>query len=172
MSSHTQLKPLAPDGAAAPIRAAVTTVAEQCFFAMVDGCDEKTLEKSPPNAWLVAMIRFDDGHTSGSLACWVPPDLALTMFDSFCGREPGQPLPPAHQIYDLVGEFSNMVCGDWLSRSIGHRQSFELSQPIVVQAPRPANNMSRRLWVKVNERPLAVDWYVNQSFSMLHHLEA
>jgi hypothetical protein len=32
--------------------------------------------------------------------------------------------------------------------------------------------MSRRLWVKINDRPLAVDWYVNQSFSMLHHFEA
>jgi hypothetical protein len=150
-----------------PIRAAVAAVAEQSFFAAVDGCDAPDVNTSAP-AWLVAMIRFDDGHTSGSLACWVPPDLAQALFDSFSGRDPSEPLPPAHQIYDLVGEFSNMVCGDWLSRSIGERSSFELSQPIVVQAPRPGNNMQRRLWVKVNDRPLAVDWYVNKSFSLLH----
>jgi len=167
MSSHTQPKPLVPDAPQTPIRAAVAAVAEQSFFAMVDGCDGPDAA-SPENAWLVAMIRFDDGHTSGSLACWVPPDLAQALFDSFSGRDPSAPLPPAHQVYDLIGEFSNMVCGDWLSRSIGHRSSFELSQPIVVQAPRPAENTSRRLWMKVNDRPLAVDWYVNKSFSTLH----
>jgi hypothetical protein len=161
-----QPKPPAPEGAGTPIRAAVTAVAEQCFFAMVDGCDEPDMKTSAP-AWLVAMVRFDDGHTSGSLACWVPPDLAQAMFDSFSGRDPSAPLPPAHEIYDLIGEFSNMVCGDWLSRSIGERSSFELSQPIVVQAPRPGNTTPRRLWVKVNDRPLAVDWYVNKSFSLL-----
>lgn len=168
MSSHTQPKPLASDGGAPPIRAAVAAVAEQSFFAMVDGCEVSDAEAAA-DAWLVAMVRFDDGHTSGSLACWVPPDLAQALFDSFSGRDPSDPLPPAHQVYDLIGEFSNMVCGDWLSRSIGQRSAFELSQPIVVQAPKPmSHDPSRRLWVKVNDRPLAVDWYVNQSFSLLH----
>ena len=167
MSSPMQPNPPAPDGGVPPILAAVSAVAEQSFFAMVDGGDEHDAD-STPDGWLVAMIRFDDGHTSGSLACWVPPDLAQTLFDSFSGRDPSAPLPPAHQIYDLVGEFSNMVCGDWLSRSIGKRAAFELSQPIVVQAQRPAGHPSRRLWVKVNDRPLAIDWYVNKSFSMLH----
>ena len=166
MSSHTPPTPPAPEGAT-PVRAAVAAVAEQSFFAMVDGCDGPDVA-SPEHAWLVAMIRFDDGHTSGSLACWVPPDLAQTLFDAFSGRDPSAPLPPAHQVYDLMGEFSNMVCGDWLSRSIGHRSSFELSPPIVVQAPRPSGDPSRRLWVRVNDRPLAVDWYVNKSFSLLH----
>src|SRR5262245_9291990 len=111
MSSPKQPNPPAPEGAVPPILAAVSAVAEQSFFAMVDGGDEHDADQTP-NGWLVAMIRFDDGHTSGSLACWVPPDLAQTLFDSFSGRDPSAPPPPAHEIYDLIGEFSNMVCGD------------------------------------------------------------
>ena len=153
MSSHTRPKMSAFDGA--PIRDAVSAVAERSFFAIVDGCDDPGVTTAP--FWLFAFVRFDDGRTSGSLACWLPPELAQMLFDSFSGRDPAGPTPPAHHVDDLVGEFSNMVCGDWLSRCHG-QWAFQLSPPIVVRAPRPDLRSSRRLWVKVNDRPLAIDW--------------
>ena len=157
MSLPTLPKPPAPD---APIRAAVTAVAEQSFFALVDDCDDPSAGPAPA-PWLVSIIRFDDGIASGSLACWLPPELAQTLFDSFSGRDPSEAEPAPHQIADLVGEFSNMVCGDWLGRCRGHR-AFQLSSPIVVHAPRPDAVAPQRMWVKVNDRPLAIDWDVTQ----------
>jgi hypothetical protein len=156
MSSPTLPKPLVSDAYGVPIRAAVAAVAEQSFFALVDDCGEPDLDTSAA-PWLVSVVRFDDGVASGSLACWLPPELAQTLFDSFSGRDPSEPAPAAHQIDDLVGEFSNMVCGDWLGRLHGQR-SFQLSPPLVVRVRRPAADAPRRLWVKVNDRPLAVDW--------------
>lgn len=157
MSSHTPLKPHAPDGAGVPIRAAVAAVAEQSFFALVDGCDDPDGQSEPSGAWLASTVRFRDGVIVGSVSCWLSPELAQVLFDSFSGRDPKEPAPPAHQVYDLVGEFSNMVCGDWLARIAAHR-AFHLSPPTVICAPRPAAVATRRVWVKVNDRPLAVDW--------------
>ena len=156
MSSFMPPPRPAPDGNGAAIRDAVTAVAEQSFFALVDRCDGLAAEPRPPH-WLFAIVRFDDGQTAGSLLCWLPPDLALALFDAFSGRDPAEPVPGAHQIDDLVGEFSNMVCGDWLCRSRG-RRAFHLSPPIVVRAPRPAGPAPQRLWVKINDRPLAIEW--------------
>ena len=149
----------APDGT--PIRAAVVAVAEQSFFAMVDDCaDPARFDVTP--AWFVSVVRFYDSAASGSLACWVPPDLAHTLFDSFSGRDPQEPPPAPHQVDDLIGEFSNMVCGDWLSRAVSER-AFHLSTPLVIRGARPEPNAPRRLWVTLNERPMAIDW------DIVHH---
>ena len=159
-SLPTQLKPHASEAAGMPIRAAVTAVAEQSFFALVDDCENPAAEESA-DRWLLSVVRFDDGHSSGSLACWFPPDLAQTLFDSFSGREPSDPAPP-DQIEDLVGEFSNMVCGDWLSRFLGQR-AFYLSPPRVTRTLRPEASGTHRVWMKVNDRPLAIDWDMTQA---------
>jgi hypothetical protein len=156
MSSRTLQKPPAPDGAGVPIRAAVVAVAERSFFALVDDCDHLAGPKAS-SSWLASTVQFVDGVIAGSVTCWFSPELAQVLFDSFSGRDPQEPAPPAHQVYDLVGEFSNMVCGDWLSRIAAHR-SFHLSPPTVVCAPRPAAPGTQRVWVKVNDRPMAIDW--------------
>jgi hypothetical protein len=140
-----------------PIRAAVSSVAEQCFYAMVDTCADPVGDAQPSSPWLASTVRFRDGLIVGSVTCWLPPELAQVLFDSFSGRDPQEPSPPAHQIYDLIGEFANMVCGDWLVRIAVHR-AFHLSPPTVVCAPRPAAAGTRRVWVKVNDRPMAIDW--------------
>lgn len=157
MSSHTLPTSHAPDGVGVPIRAAVAAVAEQCFYALVDTCGEPVAEADASVSWLASTVRFRDGVIVGSVTCWVSPELAHALFDSFCGRDPKEPSPPAHEIYDLIGEFSNMVCGDWLVRIAAHR-AFHLSPPTVVCAPRPAAVGARRVWVKVNDRPMAIDW--------------
>ena len=161
MSSSTLPKRLASDGTAAAIRDAVTSVAEQSFFALVDACGDPVEEPRPP-FWFFSIVRFDDGRTTGSLLCWLPPDLALTLYDSFSGREPSQPAPLPHQMNDLVGEFTNMVCGDWLCRS-SSRRAFQLSPPIVVRAPRPQGEAPQRVWVRINDRPLAVEWDITST---------
>jgi len=157
----------ASNGTGAAIRDAVTAVAEQSFFALVEACDDPVHEPRPP-FWLFSIVRFDNGETTGSLMCWLPPDLAHTLYDSFSGREPSEPAPASHQINDLMGEFSNMVCGDWLCRSSNHR-AFQLSPPIVVRAPRPEGNVPQRVWVRVNDRPLAVEWDITSTADLLQN---
>jgi hypothetical protein len=140
---------------------AVGTVAERSFFAFVDVRDDPGAYDSVPE-WLVATVRFDDGPVSGSMACSLPRDLAQLLFDAFSGRDPASALPPRHELDDLVGEFSNMVCGTWLTRCAGHR-AFRLSHPEVLRVREPADDAAgRRQWLSVNDRPLAIDWDVAQ----------
>src|SRR5690349_6430516 len=107
MSLHTQPKPLAFDPAD-PLIAAVAAVAEQSFYAYVQPSDGAAAEAAS-RAWLMAAVRFSDGDFAGSVACWVPSDLAQTLFDAFSGRDPSEPRAAATQIDDLIGEFANMV---------------------------------------------------------------
>jgi hypothetical protein len=139
--------------------AAVGAVAEQSFYALVEPRAEADLSA---RSWLMAAVRFGDGRLFGSVVCWLPADLSQILFDAFTGREPGDPRAPADQIDDLVGEFANMVCGDWLTRCLGHRV-FQLSPPLVVRVPKPAANPPRRQWVRVSDRPLAIDWEIVDS---------
>jgi CheY-specific phosphatase CheX len=159
MSSHMLPPPLESDPFASPIAAAVGTVAERSFYAVVDQCDADESGSQVPE-WLVATVYFDNGLVAGSLACSLPSTLAQSLFDAFTGRDPASPLPRPEQLTDLVGEFSNMVCGDWLSRHIDDRV-FHLSPPLVARAAGPAHRVSSRQWLKLNEQPLAVDWHVS-----------
>jgi hypothetical protein len=160
MSSQTLQKPHEFEPAPGLIPDAVGTVAERSFFAFVNAGEDPGYYDSAPE-WLVATVRFDDGPVSGSLTCSLPSDLALLLFDAFSGRDPRSALPPHHLLDDLVGEFSNMVCGTWLTRCAGHR-AFRLSPPEVDRVPEPRKDEGRRLWLSVNDRPLAVDWDVVQ----------
>lgn len=153
MSSPMPPIPLVFDNDGA-IVASVGAVAEQSFFAFVDPDGAPDTTSRP---WLMAAVRFSDREVSGSVVCWIPADLSIQLFDAFSGRDPGDPRPDAHRIDDLVGEFANMVCGDWLTRCAGHRV-FELSPPLVVRVSKPAANPPRRQWLRVNDRPLAIDW--------------
>ena len=158
------MPPLPPDfeqAVGGAIAVAVSTVAERSFFACVDRCEEPDLDEIEAE-WLVATIRFDDGPVCGSLACSLPSDLALRLFDAFSGRHPSTPPPPRHQLDDLVGEFSNMVCGAWLTRCDTHRV-FRLSPPVVSRVQRPDDDSARREWLTVNNRPVAIDWELEQA---------
>lgn len=137
---------------------AVGTVAERSFFAFVDVCDDPAAYDDG-REWLVATVRFEDGPVAGRLECTLRSDLAQVLFDAFSGRHPASPLPPAHELDDLVGEFSNMICGTWLTRCASDR-AFRLSRPEVVHLRRPAEDEHHRHWVCLNSRPLAVDWEV------------
>ena len=163
MSSTTPL-PL-PDferAVGGAIALAVSTVAERSFFACVDRSEEPDLDDVNAAEWVVATIRFDDGPVCGSLACSLPSDLALWLFDAFSGRDPAAPLPPRHQLDDLVGEFSNMVCGTWLTRCEAHRV-FKLNPPVITRVRQPEEDGCHREWLAVNNRPVAIDWDIVRS---------
>lgn len=143
------------------IAVAVSTVAERSFFACVDRRAEPDLDEIE-GEWLVATVRFRDGPVHGSLACLLPADLAQWLFDSFTGRDPATAPPRHDQVEDLAGEFSNMVCGAWLTRCDTHRV-FRLSPPAISRVDKPASAAGHREWVALNNRPVAIDWEVAQA---------
>jgi CheY-specific phosphatase CheX len=138
---------------------AVGIVAERSFFAFVDACDPPRIYDDEDREWLVATVRFEDGPVAGRLECSLRADLAQVLFDAFSGRHPSSPLPPEHELDDLIGEFSNMICGTWLTRCASQR-AFNISPPVVVHTHRPAEDEHHRHWVCLNSRPLAIDWEV------------
>ena len=157
MCSTTLQKLINPDAAEAVI-AAVEAVAERSFFTVVDRCPEKALTAMAASVpeWLIATVRFEDGPFHGWMSCLLPDELARSLFDSFSGREPSEAAPAERELYDLVGEFTNMVCGAWLTRCVTDR-AFRLSPPLVARIGAPALGAAGRVWVGVGTRPVAVD---------------
>jgi hypothetical protein len=157
-SPTTNLPTLIEPESAAAIFAAVRRVAEQSFYAVAearDGSAFDALAERVPR-WLVATVRFEEGPLAGSMSCTLPEDLAHALFDAFTGRDPAEPAPARDQIHDLAGEFSNMVCGAWLTR-VASRQTFALSHPIVAPASAPGGAGGLRLLVAIDDLPVAVD---------------
>jgi hypothetical protein len=156
--SSTTLQKLCDRVAGEAIAGAVEAVAERSFFAVVDRCPANvltTLAASVPQ-WVVATVRFEDGPVKGSMSCTLPEDLAYALFDGFSGRDPSEPLPGGRQLYDLVGEFANMVCGAWLSRCAGDR-AFRLGPPLVAHVGAPSVAAAGRSWIGIASRPAAID---------------
>lgn len=157
MCSLRSLEAFDPEAATA-LLAAVEAVAEENFFAITTPCDDRAFSEIAARQarWLVARVRFEEGPVVGSISCTLPEELAHALLDAFSGREPSGPAPPCDHVLDLVGEFSNMVCGSWLTR-MTRRQAFTLSRPAVEPAFGPARVDGPRLLVAVNGLPLAVD---------------
>ena len=61
----------------------------------------------------------------------VPEPLAHELFTSFLGEAP-ETMPQDGPLFDLVGEFGNMVCGSWLTRAC-QRRRFDLQHPVVTR---------------------------------------
>lgn len=144
--------------AADALLAAIRAVAEENFFAITVPCDAGTFAELAVRQprWLVARVQFEEGPLAGSVSCTLPEELAHVLLDAFSGWEPSAPAPTYDQVLDLVGEFSNMVCGSWLTRITRH-QAFTLSRPVVEPALAPAHADGPRLFVAVRDLPLAVD---------------
>ncbi len=145
-----------PD-AVTQVAGAVASVAELCFFADVQPCDDRRFEDlaTAAESWLVATVQFREGDCAGVLSCSVPHDLARNLLDAFTGRDPLDPDPDREALFDLVGELSNMICGTWLTR-MATAQTFTLSRPVVALAPeRPVTPEAATL-MAVNDLPLAV----------------
>ena len=139
---------------------AVTRVAERNFFAVVEPCDDRQFAVLADQSarWLVAAVHFTEGDCSGAVSCTVSEHLANALFDAFSGRDQLDPAPDPQQLLDLVGEFSNMICGAWLTR-LAVRQTFTLSSPTVRHSPDPSQltTPQARMLLAVNDLPLAVE---------------
>ena len=154
----TTLQKLTDAAAAGAVVTAVETVAERSFFAVVDRCPAQVLSNLAGTVphWMIATVRFEDGALHGWMSCLVPEPLAHELFDGFSGRDPSESAPGERDLYDLVGEFANMVCGTWLSRCVSDR-AFRLAPPLVARIGAPALDGTGRVWVGIGNRPAAID---------------
>ena len=146
------------DAAATALFDAVRSVAERSFYSVAEpGHDEVfRVEARRVPRWLAATVRFEQGGFAGSVSCTLPERLAHTLFDAFTGRDPADPLPTPELVVDVVGEFSNMVCGVWLTRvASGH--AFTLSRPRVEPAAHVGDSGDVRVLAAIDDRPVAVD---------------
>jgi len=114
------------------VQEALVEVAENSFFAFVDPLEGEALAEgvAAVSSWLEASVTFT-GAFGGTMRIVVAEPLALELFASFLGLEPGESADDA-RLFDLVGEFGNMVCGSWLTRSC-QRRRFDLEHPSVVR---------------------------------------
>jgi chemotaxis phosphatase CheX-like protein len=162
-SQTTNLPKLTDSGAASAMFDAVRTVAEQSFFAVAEPSDDRSFGVAAVQVprWLVATVGFEQGTLAGTVSCTLPEHLASGLFDAFTGRDPGDPAPTAALIHDLVGEFSNMVCGAWLTR-VESGRTFTLSHPSVEPAIKPAAAGDLRLVAAIDDLPVAVDLRLSQ----------
>src|SRR5262252_4177670 len=133
-----------PDTASAMFEA-VRSVAENSFFAVAEPGDERAFA-----------AQAAQGPLNGWVACTMPLTLARSLFDAFAGRDPADPEPGPELVHDLVGEFSNMVCGAWLTR-VASSRTFTLHHPSVVPAVAPRHNGGPRLLAVIDDVPVAVE---------------
>ncbi len=146
-----------PDTASAMFEA-VRSVAEHSFFAVAEPGDERDFvaQAAAVPAWLIATVQFEQGPLHGSVACTMPTALARNLFDAFAGRDPSEPEPGLELVHDLVGEFSNMVCGAWLTR-VASTRTFTLHHPSVEPAAAPRAGGGPRLLAVIDDVPVAVE---------------
>ncbi|HZT78433.1 MAG TPA: chemotaxis protein CheX [Vicinamibacterales bacterium] len=146
------------DAAAAALFDAVRCVAERSFFSVAEpGHDEVfDLEARRVPKWLSATVRFEQGGLAGSVSCTLPELLAHSLFDAFTGRDPAEPPPTSDLLVDVVGEFSNMVCGAWLTR-VASGRAFTLSRPRVEPTSHVGAIGDVRVLAAIDDRPVAVD---------------
>jgi len=105
---------------------ALTVVAEESFFAMVDPVPD-TMPAA--EGLLTARVTFDGGF-AGALRCTMPRALAHELAAAFSGATPDEIAVADPAVDDLAGEFANMVCGRWLT-DVAPQLLFNLAHPSV-----------------------------------------
>jgi chemotaxis phosphatase CheX-like protein len=142
------------------LRGAIADVAERTFFSAAEPCADACVHDAAfdVDAWLAATVRFEEDGCSGVVSCLLPHRLARALFDAFNGRDPLDPAPAFEELFDLVGEFANMICGAWLTRTVDG-PAFVLSRPLVEASDRHAAFGARtgsHVVMTVNDLPLVV----------------
>jgi hypothetical protein len=155
-----KLQELLGTDAAGVMADAVTAVAAKSFFAVVERCDARRFTdlSAGVDTWWHVSVQFTEADECGTVSCTLTDDLAHALFDAFTGRDPLDAPPDPADFVDLLGEFSNMVGGTWLTRLANH-QTFSLSSPKVQRtaAVAPTGDADARVLLTVNDRPLAVE---------------
>jgi hypothetical protein len=134
---------------------AAVEVAENSFFAFVDPVDVAGFEELTPGVpcWLEVSVAFG-GAFAGIMRVVIAQPLAVELFTSFLGLEPGEPVDDP-RLFDLVGELGNMVCGSWLTKTCRSRR-FNLEPPSVCRLGAPARPVPDALLLAMNGQPVWV----------------
>ena len=127
---------------------ALTLVAEESFFTMVDPASDVPL---PAGACIAACVDFTGAFT-GRLCCRMTRALAHDLTSSFTGTRPEDIALDGPEVTDVAGEFTNMVCGRWLT-DMAPRALFTIARPTVEPAPWPQAVPMAML----NEQPIWID---------------
>jgi chemotaxis phosphatase CheX-like protein len=131
---------------------AFAEVAETSFFGFVDAPPDEAgfaALVAAETAWLGGRVAFAGPTLHGDLVVALPADVAAQIAAAFVGLDIDD-LGPT-MIADAAGEFVNMICGLWLTRTHPHER-FELSAPDVTRSalaavPAPSTHML------INDRP-------------------
>jgi hypothetical protein len=123
------------DSARTALENALTRVAEDCFYAMVEPPPSDWRDQwSGQVDWVQARVSFH-GAGDGAVICRLPRSLARELSASFLGMSQDEVQGPV-VINDLTGELTNMVCGCWLTRAFPS-QLFQLDPPAIGFASEP-----------------------------------
>jgi CheY-specific phosphatase CheX len=134
------------------LQAALIEVSENAYFVFVEPCEPGQFaalvrqvspqQPTPPGAgkklaqnsqfWLRSSVSFT-GASSGLVEIVLPERLACWLVTSLLGMSPDEEMSET-QIFDGVGEFTNMVCGAWLS-NLSEQGLFTLKVPDVTRMP-------------------------------------
>jgi CheY-specific phosphatase CheX len=127
---------------------ALTLVAEESFFTMVDPASDAPLKKG---SCIAACVDFT-GPFTGKLCCRMTRTLAHELTSAFTGARPEDVAADGPEVADLAGEFANMVCGRWLTE-VAPRALFTIARPTVERAPWPEG----RPMAMLSEEPIWID---------------
>jgi hypothetical protein len=135
-SQPSRRNPPSPEEHADGLTQAIVDVAQESFFAFAEPCDGEQFTEAldatgcggSDARWLKARIDFD-GAFAGAVELKLPYLLAMDLAASLAGVMPGDEIAES-DVVDSTGEFANMVCGTWLTRSCARRR-FDLQPPCV-----------------------------------------
>jgi CheY-specific phosphatase CheX len=131
---------------------ALTLVAEESFFTMVDpAVDQASDAPLKEGACIAACVDFT-GPFTGTLCCRMTRTLARELTSAFTGARPEDVDADGPEVADLAGEFANMVCGRWLT-DVAPRALFTIARPNVEPAPWP----EARPMAMLSEQPIWID---------------
>jgi hypothetical protein len=129
---------LAPTELSDALQTALIAVSENAYFVFVEPCEPGQFDElarnggTPLRPWLRATVDFS-GESAGSVEILLPEKLGSWLVTSLLGMESEEALA-SPQLYDGVAEFTNMVCGAWLS-TLSEETLFTLKSPRVVAMP-------------------------------------
>ena len=111
---------------------AFTVVADEIFFSMIEAVPDQVPAVDGP--MVSACVAFG-GAFAGALKCQMPRLLALELTAAFTGEEVES---DGAIVDDLAGEFTNMVCGRWLT-DVAPQSLFNLEHPVVIPVSTPTH---------------------------------
>jgi len=148
----------------AVLQEALVAVAQESFFSFAERCDADRFGEAVAAAeskasgsalrWLCARVDFE-GAFAGRVTVTMPHALAADLVMAIAGLTPEDEIPEG-LVIDATGEFTNMVCGTWLTKAAVHRK-FDLQPPAVTSAGPPVERVvDGEELVLINDRPVSV----------------